>query len=229
MKKDQLQDKYNEVFRDIKEEKMDWSFEDFLQSAEGAEPEQNMSPIIPLEKKKPSFPKWFWMAASTILVFGIGLFLNSNSSGTADVQDREKLVKGEILKQKSGFIEENHDHHEQVAVNHTDSISGVKKDSVFQDNQVAEKDVMDEILPKRGRLKKERKPRYVDNSSYQNNRNINDSVSAYNDSYVIVNGKRISSEKEALDVTRYSFMKLGTEFKKTVASSQKNDNIDIEY
>ncbi|MCW1964515.1 hypothetical protein [Chryseobacterium viscerum] len=226
MKKDQLQDKYNEVFRDIKEEKMDWSFEDFLQTAEGAEPEQNTIPLIPLEeKKKPSFPKWFWMAASVMLVFSIGFFLNNNNK---DAQDKEKLVKEEILKQKSGFIEENRDHQEQVAVNHTDSISGVKKDSVFQDNQVAEKDVMDEILPKRGRLKKERKPRYVDNSSFPN-KSLNDSATAYNDSYVIVNGKRISSEKEALDVTRYSFMKLGNEFKKTVASSQKNENLDSEY
>jgi hypothetical protein len=229
MKKDQLQDKYDEIFRDIKEEKMDWSFEDFLQTAEGVEPEQNTAPVIPLqEKKKPSFPKWFWMAASVMLIFSIGLFFNYNNSGTTDAQDQEKLVKDEILKQKSGFMEENNDHQEQVAVNHTDSISGVKKDSVFQENQVAEKDVMDEILPKRGRLKKERKPRYVDNSSFPN-KNLNDSAVAYNDSYVIVNGKRISSEKEALDVTRYSFMKLGSEFKKTVASSQKNENLDSEY
>ncbi|WP_223601561.1 hypothetical protein [Chryseobacterium sp. GVT01B] len=225
MKKDQLQDKYNEVFQDLKEEKMDWSFEDFLQTAEGAEPEQHIAPVIPLEeKKKPSFPKWFWMAASIMLVFSIGFFLNNNNK---NAQDKEKLVKDEILKQKSGFIEENSDHQEQVAVNHTDSISGVKKDSVFQDNQVAEKDVMDEILPKRGRLKKETRPRYVSNSS--NNKNLSDSASAYNDSYVIVNGKRISSEKEAIDVAKYSFMKLGNEFKKTVASSQKNENLDSEY
>lgn len=225
MKKDQLQDKYNEIFREIKEEKMDWSFEDFLQTAEGAEPEQDTTPIIPLDrKKKPSFPKWFWMAAGVILVFSIGFFLNNYNT---DVQDREKLVKDEILKQKSGFIEENSDHQEQVAVNYTDSISGAKKDSVFQDNQVAEKDVMDEILPKRGRLKKETRPRYVSNAS--NNKNLSDSAAAYNDSYVIVNGKRISSEKEAIDVAKYSFMKLGNEFKKTVASSQKNENLDSEY
>jgi hypothetical protein len=225
MKKDQLQDKYNEVFRDIKEEKMDWSFEDFLQTAEGVEPEQHIAPVIPLEeKKKPSFPKWFWMAASVMLVFSIGFFLNNNNK---NAQDKEKLVKDEILKQKSGFIEENSDHQEQVAVNHTDSISGVKKDSVFQDNQVAEKDVMDEILPKRGRLKKETRPRYVSNAS--NSKNLSDSASSYNDSYVIVNGKRISSEKEAIDVAKYSFMKLGNEFKKTVASSQKNENLDSEY
>jgi hypothetical protein len=225
MKKDQLQDKYNEIFQDLKEEKMDWSFEDFLQTAEGAEPEQHITPVIPLEeKKKPSFPKWFWMAASVMLVLSIGFFLNNNNK---NAQDKEKLVKDEILKQKSGFIEENSDHQEQVAVNHTDSISGVKKDSVFQDNQVAEKDVMDEILPKRGRLKKETRPRYVSNSS--NSKNLSDSASAYNDSYVIVNGKRISSEKEAIDVAKYSFMKLGNEFKKTVASSQKNENLDSEY
>lgn len=227
MKKDQLQDKYDQIFQNIKEEKMDWSFEDFLQKAEGEETEKNTAPIIPLEeKKKPSFPKWFWMAASVMLLFGIGFFLNNKDSDTG-VQDREKLVKDEILKQKSGFIEENRDHQEQVAVNHTDSISGVKKDSLFQDNQVAEKDVMDQILPKRGRLKKEAKPRYVSNSSYSNKK-ISDST-AYNDSYVTVNGKRISSEKEAIDVAKYSFMKLGNEFKKTVASSQKNENIDSEY
>lgn len=227
MKKDQLQDKYDKVFQDIKEEKMDWSFEDFLQKAEGTEPEQSVTPIIPLEeKKKPSFPKWFWMAASVMLVFGIGLFLNNRDSG-AGVLDQEKLVKDEVLRQKSSFIEENKDHETQVAVNHTDSISGTKKDSIFQENPVAEKDVLDEILPKRGRLKKERKPRYADNSSISN-KTSNDST-MYNDSYVIVNGKRISSEKEAIDVTKYSFMKLGNEFKKTVASSQRNENLDNEY
>jgi hypothetical protein len=103
MKKDQLQDKYDEIFREIKEEKMEWSFEDFLQKAENEEPEGNAAPIIPLEeKKKPSFPKWFWMAASIMLVFGIGLFLKNNSE--TGVQDKESLVKNEVLKQKSGLL-----------------------------------------------------------------------------------------------------------------------------
>ncbi|WP_185148460.1 hypothetical protein [Chryseobacterium pennae] len=202
MKKDQLQDKYDEIFRDIKEEKMEWSFDDFLQQAENTKPEENATPVIPLEeKRKPSFPKWFWMAASIMLVFGVGLLLKNNS-GT-EVHDKESLVKNEVLRQKSGFIEENNNHQEQVAVNHTDSISGTKKDSIFQDNHVAEKDVMDEILPKRGRLKKERKPRYADNSSLQNNKS-KDST-GYENSYVIVNGKRIDNVEEAINVTKYSF------------------------
>lgn len=202
MNKDQFQNKYDEIFQDIKEEKMEWSFEDFLQKAEGGvtDSETNDAPIIPLQKNKPSFPKWFWMAAGIVLLFSVGFFFNNYQNGVAE---REKLVKDEVLKQKSTFIEENNDHHEQVAVNHTDSISGAKKDSVFQENSYAEKDVLDEILPKRGRLKKESKPRFVNNSSFKNK--ASKDSTGYKDSYVIVNGKRIDNVDEAINVTKYSF------------------------
>ncbi|PIF47758.1 hypothetical protein CLU96_4827 [Chryseobacterium sp. 52] len=203
MNKDQFQNKYDEIFREVKEEKMDWSFEDFLQKAEGglSESGMNEAPVIPLEKNKPSFPKWFWMAAGLLLLFSVGFFFNDYRTG---VSEKEQLVKDEVLKQKSKFIEENNDHQEQVAVNHTDSISGAKKDSIFQENSVAEKDVMDEILPKRGRLKKEMKPRFVNNTSFKNNKALKDST-GYKDSYVIVNGKRIENVEEAINVTKYSF------------------------
>ncbi|MGN7759747.1 hypothetical protein ACTJIV_20010 [Chryseobacterium sp. 22532] len=203
MNKDQFQNKYDEIFHDIKEEKMNWSFEDFLQKAEGGAEgsEMNEAPIIPLQKNKPSFPKWFWMAAGLVFLFSVGFFFNDYRTG---VMEREKLVKDEVLKQKSKFIEENNDHQEQVAVNHTDSISGARKDSIFQENSVAEKDVLDEILPKRGRLKKETKPKFVSNSSFKNNKALKDST-GYKDSYVIVNGKRIDNVDEAINVTKYSF------------------------
>ncbi|WP_185113309.1 hypothetical protein [Chryseobacterium kwangjuense] len=202
MNKDQFQNKYDEIFQEIKEEKMEWSFEDFLQKTEGGteNSETGEAPVIPLQKNKPSFPKWFWMAAGLVLLFSIGFFFNDYRTG---VSEREKLVKDEVLKQKSEFIEENNDHQEQVAVNHTDSISGAKKDSVFQENSFAEKDVLDEILPKRGRLKKESKPRFVNNSSYKSK--ASKDSTGYKDSYVIVNGKRIDNVDEAINVTKYSF------------------------
>lgn len=202
MNNDQFQDKYDEIFQGIKEEKMDWSFEDFLQKAEGADVESNEAPIIPLEKKKPSFPKWFWMAASVLVVFSIGFILTDYQN--KDVHDKEKLVKDQVLKQKSDFIEENNDHQQQVAFNHNDSIPEAKKDSIFQENTVAGKDVLDEILPKRGRLKKEAKPRFVNNSSFNKNKMAKDST-GYKNSYVIVNGKRIDNVDEAINVTKYSF------------------------
>jgi cell division protein FtsL len=203
MSNDKFQNKYDEIFQNIKEEKMDWDFEDFLKKAEGKEDEvQNETPIIPIDTKtKPSFPKWFWMAASVALLLSIGFVLNENKN--SEVEDKAQLVENQIKDQKNDFIEENSDHQEQVALNHpSDSVSGAKKDSIFQENAVAERDVLDEILPKRGRLKKERKPKFVYNSSY--NKALKDST-GYKDSYVIVNGKKIENVEEAINVTKYSF------------------------
>lgn len=204
MSNDKFQDKYDEIFQDLKDDKMDWDFEDFLKKTEskGDEVQENQeTPIIPIgTKAKPSFPKWFWMAAGIAVLLSIGFILNINRH--AEIEDQARMVENQIKQQKNNFIDENSDHQEQVAINHpSDSLSGAKKDSIFQDRKLAEKDVMDEILPKRGRLKKERKPKYVYNSSYKK---ASDST-GYKDSYVIVNGKRIDNVEEAINVTKYSF------------------------
>lgn len=199
MSKDKFQDKYDEIFQDLKEDKMDWDFGDFLKKAEGKEDEvqNNDAPVIPIGiKSKPSFPKWFWMAASVALLLGIGFIFKDNRN--ARLKDQAQMVENQIRQQKNNFIEENRDH--QVAINNpNDSLAEAKKDSIFQGNKMAEKDVLDEILPKRGRLKKERKPKYVYNSA-----KASDST-GYKNSYVIVNGKRIDNVEEAINVTKYSF------------------------
>ncbi|WP_288461630.1 hypothetical protein [uncultured Chryseobacterium sp.] len=201
MSNDKFQDKYDEIFQNLKEEKMNWDFNDFLKKAEGKEEDvqENDAPVIPIDTKtKPSFPKWFWMAASVVLLLSVGLIFNYTHN--SNVENQAQLVENQIKKQKDNFIEENSEHTEQVAVNlPNDSVSGAKKDSVFHETPVAEKDYLDEILPKRGRLKKERKPKYVYNSS-----KASDST-GYKDSYVIVNGKRIENVEEAINVTKYSF------------------------
>jgi len=195
---------------------MNWDFEDFLQKAEGHDSEM---PVIPVQNSKPFFPKWFWMAASAAIVFGLGVFFSLDEP---EISDQENIVKNEILKQKNDFVAENHEHENQMAVNYTDSAAGEKRDSVFVESTIAENDVLDEILSKKGRMKKAVKPKFVQNSIAMDS-------SGYKDSYVIVNGKRITSEKEALDVTTYSFMKMGREFNKTVASSLKNDGFTNDY
>ncbi|WP_428070512.1 hypothetical protein [Chryseobacterium gambrini] len=201
MSNDKFQDKYDEIFQNLKEEKMNWDFNDFLKKTEekNDEVQENITPIVPIDTKtKPSFPKWFWMAASVVLLLSVGLIFNYTHH--SNVENQAQLVENQIKKQKDNFIEENSEHTEQVAVNlPNDSVSGAKKDSVFHETPVAEKDYLDEILPKRGRLKKERKPKYVYNSS-----KASDST-GYKDSYVIVNGKRIENVEEAINVTKYSF------------------------
>lgn len=134
---------------------MDWDFEDFLKKAEGKDEvkDNNGTPIIPIDSKnKPSIPKWFWMAASVVVLLSIGFIFNYNNK---NIEDQAQLVENQIKLQKNNFIEENSEHQAQVAVNHvSDSVSGAKKDSVFQENTVAEKDYLDEILPKEEGLKK---------------------------------------------------------------------------
>ncbi|KQT19287.1 hypothetical protein ASG31_18015 [Chryseobacterium sp. Leaf404] len=196
---------------------MNWDFEDFLQKAEGKD---DSATVIPIQNKKPTFPKWFWMAASAVIVFGLGLIFSLNES---TISERENLVKNEVLKQKSEFVAENHEHETQMAVNFADSVAGEKRDSIFVENTIAENDALDEILSKKARMKKKVKPKYVQNSV-----SAQDS-SGYRDSYVIVNGRKISSEKEALDVTTFSLMKMGKEFRKTVASFNKDEGFTEEY
>lgn len=218
MNNDQYQDKYTEVFKDLKEEKMNWDFEDFLQKAENSARDE--ADIMPISKAKPSFPKWFWMAASIVLLVSAGFIFNLDQNG--NVEDQAQLVENEIQKQKSDFIKENHEHQTQVAVLSSDSISGEKKDSIFQEVSLAEVDVLDKILSKKSRIKKETKPRYVNNTGVQN---IKDST-GYRDSYVIVNGKRIDNVEEAINVTKYSFQVVANNMNQALAQPKVMDNVE---
>lgn len=221
MSNDKFQDKYNEIFQGLKEEKMNWDFEDFLQKAEGSDISADEAPIIPIQSKKPSLPKWFWMAASAVILLSVGFLFNDNQN--REVADQAKLVENEIQKQKNDFINENHNPNSQVAVHITDSVSGPKQDSIFVENSIAEKDVLDEILSKKSRIKKESKPRYVDNSGLKN-KTFKDSI-GYKDSYVIVNGKRIENVEEAINVTRYSFQVMAANVNQAL-HTQVMDNVD---
>lgn len=222
MNNDKFQDKYNEIFQNLKEEKMNWDFEDFLKKAERNEDEisSNETLVIPIQAKKPSFPKWFWMAASAVILLGLAFIFNYNQ--TNGLNEQARLVENEIQKQKTEFINENHNHDVQVAVHTTDSASGAKKDSIFIENSIAEKDVLDEILSKKSRIKKESKPRYVYNS--QSNLSQKDST-GYKDSYVIVNGKRIENMEEAINVTKYSFQVVANNVNQALAPKVM-DNVD---
>ena len=97
-----------------------------------------------------------------------------------------------------------------------------KKDSIFLEHKIAEKDMLEDILSDKARMKKLRKPKYVQNSPKTDSLN-------YQDSYVIVNGKKITNEQEAIDVTQYSLIVLKEKFKKTMATSQNNENINNDY
>lgn len=216
MNNDRYQDKYNEVFQELKEEKMNWDFDDFLQRAE------DKTASVPLEiKTQPKLPTWFWMAAGFVLLFSVGGFLVVDNW-----KDKEAQLQAEILKQKDHFLEENNQEHKRVAFNSVeDSLKSGVKDSVFADSAYySERDIMDDILPRKGRFKKKYKEVFVMNeASESENITMKDSAK-YNAEFVIVNGKKIEDMQEAIDVTKFSFQVLSKNVNSALAQTQTSED-----
>ena len=207
MNKDSFQDKYQEIFQEMKEEKMNWNFDDFLAKTE--EKPQDAK-IVPLHKK--SSKQWMYIAASIVLVFGLVLFFNNDKTTSPN-----DTIASAIEKQK------NNGEFAQVYPE-TNNIS-VTQDSTKTIEKLTEKeDVVEKILPKKGRLKKTFRPRYVKLETQKNLEKTK--TQEYNPNYVIINGHKIESEKEAIDVTKYSFHILSEKVSQTVASTEKNINTD---
>ena len=219
MKTDKSQDKYNEIFQELREEKMNWDFEDFL-----AEAEKEKNPTIEVsEKKSASFPKFYWMAASVVLLVSMGVFYKISEQNKIDEQDQ--LVKNEILKQKNDFGNGN----EIVAINNSkDSLTTVS-DSLLTDSVSINygDDVIEKILPKRGRIKRQTRSLFVDNSTPEKSaKKVSGNTAGYESNYVIINGQKIENEQEAIDLAKYSLQILSENVSKTVAHTEVLPNFN---
>ena len=218
MKTDRSQDKYNEIFQELREEKMNWDFEDFL-----AEAEKEEQPVIKIsEKKSASFPKFYWLAASLVLLASVGAFFKFIQPSS--IQEQNDLVKNEIIKQKDDFGNGN----EIVAVHSNDSLK-TASDSLVTDSVSigTDEDLMDKILPKRGRIKRNTRPVFVQNDTQVKSAKKNtETASNYESSYVIINGQKIESEEEAIDLAKYSFRILSENVTKTVAQTEALHNLN---
>ena len=222
MKTDKSQDKYNEIFRELREEKMNWDFEDFLAEAEK---EKKLTTKIS-ENKSASFPKFYWMAASVVLLVSMGVFYNVSNQNKMDEQDQ--LVKNEILKQKNDFGKGN----EIVAINSSKDSLTTASDSLVTDSVSINygEDVIEKILPKRGRIKRQTRPQFVDNSTPEKSATGKTAQNPkYESNYVIINGQKIENEQEAIDLTKYSFRILSENVSKTVASTEAVNSFINDY
>ncbi len=223
MKKDQTQDKYKEITQELKEEKMNWDFEDFL---EKTKQEEKVIPLVP-KTKGGSFPKTFWMAASVILLVSIGIFFNYENGNT--VSENDQLVQNEIKKQKDSFRQESN-----LAVNAINDSLKIKSDSIISDStrtveQTAEPDIIEQIIPKRGRINRNSRHRYAEISSPKDIEKTSSKTPKYESSYVIINGQKIENEQEAIDLTKYSFRILSENVSKTVAQTEVLNSFTNDY
>jgi len=148
----QNEDQYKEIMKDLKSEKMNWDFDEFLKATEKTE-----TTTAPLTKSKSaSLPKFFWMAASAAVLIAIGVLFGLSRESKVEQQDQ--LVKNQILKHKDEFGNGN----EIVAVHTPDSLQTVRDSLITDSSSVSNDDeMMDKILPKRGRLKKQVRQFYV--------------------------------------------------------------------
>lgn len=222
MKNNQLQDKYNEIFGEIKKEKLDWDFEDFLKKTDAEE----SAPIIHLQNNTDKkIPKIVWIAASFILIFGLGLAImltNKNS-----VEDKNHFVKIQIEKQKKDFVNENqlaYQYQQKDSVNiENDSI--IRKDSISSDTDHSD-EIMDKILSRKSRLRRQYRQKYAYSNQLSDTVRRND---GYNPNYVVVNGRKIYDEKEAIDVTKQAFKIIASNVTETINETKVINELNVDF
>lgn len=188
MNKDKFQDKYNEIFQEIKEEKMDWNFEDFLaqtkEKPEGAK-------IVPLQKK--SSKQWLYIAASLVLITGFGIVLKNNFFESTTVKPTEIAQK------------DNSENTDNLIIAQTTSVKS--DDSNFPTTRTVNTEPI-----KRKKSKYKKSVQYLAKNSMKNHDNSakgdNENIE-YNPNFVIINGKPVATEDEAIKYTKNAIDMLG--------------------
>ncbi len=202
---------YKETLASLKEEQMNWDFADFLNTTE------KETPLVPVTPKKK--PTWLWAAAGIVLLISFGLYISIEKQ--PDASHKDTLVQQEILKNKEQFFREN-----RLALQTADT-AVVRRDSIQADSTMTADEVdtdriMDQILPRRGRIRKESKPRYA----HINNKENNSNQPEYHAGYVIINGQKVENEQEAIDLAKFSIRILSDKVAKTVAHTAAISDFD---
>lgn len=190
MNTDKFQDKYNEIFQELKEEKMDWNFDDFL-----AQTEKPLEAKIVSLKKKPS-KQWIYLAASMAVIVGFGIVLKNNFSEKTNIEPT-KIVQNTAT--------------ENTSIQNITKIESTVKTA---DNTMPITRTINTEPVKRKKSKYKNTAQYLaknHQSTYKNQKkvHIDDEIVEYNPSFVIINGKPVATEDEAIKYTKNAIDMLG--------------------
>jgi hypothetical protein len=156
--------------------------------------------------------KWIWFAASLVLIFSVGTFWLNNS------KNEQQKIKIHIATNR---IYKN----EKEEIRKENSYEPVVEKAKPETKKLAKSDdVLDDILPKKSRMKKGVRIRYVDNSKPE----ITKRKSEYESNYVIINGHKITNEKDAIDVTKYSFQILANNVNHSVEQADVLNSLNMD-
>lgn len=227
MKKENYPQTYKDLLKDLKDDSLEWEFKDFIEEAQSA-PKKEF--VVGNSRKRNSRPYFLVAASVTLLVaLGVGYFMKSPSETNVEFADRQ--VKEAILSEKQSFELEN----QAQAKVETEQESNSAPDSIGKNKQASnsEQEVLNTILPTRGRIRKHGKVRYVQNEpkevkTSESKKSSGGTKNEYQDNYVIINGQKIENEAEAIDITKYSLRILSDKVSQTVAKADATfENVEF--
>lgn len=177
-----------------KKEHFDLDFDAFLEKAEA----QNVSQT----KIQPSFLKFYWMAAAFTLLFGSYFILQQNN----DAQTNLNTVPVVAAVASKPEVPETTPRNSETKV----ATNYMPKDFP--------------LTSKKQVIKKTARVRLAENTSKPNKNEVleNPSEPEYNPNYVVVNGRAITNEEEALNYTKEAF----TFFAKNMTHTLETANIE---
>ena len=207
--KNESDNPYFSFLKEEKQDKLDISFEDFLKKTE--EPK-----IVALPIKKTSY-KMYWMAASLILLMGVSAFW---------IFDQPEKIQPVIAK--------NHEVPKKEIVNPvvqveetTEQTSTPKSVLANQGSQKVDKTTNDQVVKELVRKEFEKLMAQQEDHSNKEEKQIQvptESTSDYNPNYVIINGKPMYDEQEAIAVTENAFNYFASNVTQTINHAESAQN-----
>lgn len=207
--KNESDNPYFSFIKDEKQEKLDVSFEDFLKKTE--EPK-----IVALPIKKTSY-KMYWMAASLVLLMGISTLWMFNQSEKIEpaiaknpsVPKKEKIEKVVPVKET---IEQTSTPKPVLANQEDRKVDKTTNDKVVK--EIVRKEFEKLMAQQEAQPRKEEKQIQVPTGS----------TSDYNPNYVIINGKPMYNEQEAIAVTENAFNYFASNVTQTINHAESAQN-----
>jgi len=207
--KNESENPYFSFLKEEKQEKLDISFEDFLKKTE--EPK-----IVALPIKKTSY-KMYWMAASMVLLMGISALwifnqphkIETTIAKNPDVPKKEKIEKVAPVEE---IIEQTSTPKPILANQESQKVNKTTNDKVVKD--LVRKEFEKLMAQQENSIKKEEKQIQVPTES----------ISDYNPNYVIINGKPIYDEGEAIAVTENAFNYFASNVTQTINHAESAQN-----
>ncbi|MDX8572461.1 hypothetical protein OZ666_12255 [Elizabethkingia sp. HX QKY] len=194
--KDFSDDVFFKTLREEKEVTMDWSFEDFMEKVE----EQP----IPAKKiqltTKPGLSKWYWMAAGFIIFLSLGGYLFFNQKPITDVTTTS-VAKTEPAKNNTLAIQEPQTTPPETNIQPSVITTETEKENI-------------KVLAQKKPLAKKEKE-IIETTSVKSVPETGTEAS-YNPNYVLINGKPVYDEEEAVDLTKKSLNLLASNLDKGI-------------